>query len=468
MNAEEIRQFVNSTWEESIIPTLHDYIKVPAQSPAFDPNWEANGYIDEVVTMAVDWVNSRTIRGANLEVVRLPGRTPLILMEIEGSLPGTVLLYGHLDKQPPFDGWDTEKGLGPWTPKIIDGKLYGRGGADDGYAIFASVTAVEALQRQGIEHPRLVVAIETSEESGSLDLPAYMEAYKDRIGAPDLVVCLDSGCGDYDRMWCTTSLRGILCGFLHVDVLREGVHSGDASGIVPSSFRIARMLIDRFEDLTTGEIAGEFRVNIPQERLDQARSAADILGDAVAGKFPYVDGMGPVDTDTVELILNRTWRPALSVTAQRGMPALEMGGNVLRPETVLKLSLRLPPTLDAETASAHLKRVLETDPPYGAKVHFELEHPASGWEAPPTAEWLSDAMNHASQTYFGNDSGAMGEGGSIPFMGMLGESFPKAQFLITGVLGPKSNAHGPNEFLHLQCAKNLTCCVADIITRLPR
>jgi acetylornithine deacetylase/succinyl-diaminopimelate desuccinylase-like protein len=467
MNIEQCRQLVEGTWESSIIPTLHDYIRIPNQSPAFDPDWEAHGYMAQAVKLATDWVESRNLANSRLEVLQIPGRTPLVLLEVEGQKPGTVLLYGHLDKQPPFEGWRTEEGLGPWTPVIKDGKLYGRGGADDGYAIFASVTAIEALHAQNIPHPRLVVLIECSEESGSPDLPAYMEAYAERIGAPDLVICLDSGCGDYERMWSTTSLRGIVAGFLHVKVLREGVHSGDASGIVPSSFRIARQLLSRLEDPLTGEIfADGFQVEIPQERLEQADRAAVVLGDSVAGKFPYVDGMGPVSRDTAELILNRTWRPALSITGQAGLPDIAAAGNVLRPGTSLKLSLRVPPTLNAEEATARLKRLLEADPPYGAQVRFDLEHPATGWQAPATASWLVEAVNTASHSWFGNPSAAMGEGGSIPFMGMLGEQFPQAQFLITGVLGPHSNAHGPNEFLHLRCATNLTGSVAQIIAEM--
>ncbi|HIA00409.1 MAG TPA: M20/M25/M40 family metallo-hydrolase, partial [Myxococcales bacterium] len=397
MNIEQCRNFVEGTWESSIIPTLHDYIRIPNQSPSFDPDWEAHGYMAQAVKLATDWVESRNLRDSKLEVLQIPGRTPLLILEVDGQKPGTVLLYGHLDKQPPFEGWRTEEGLGPWTPVIKDGKLYGRGGADDGYAIFASVTAIEALQRQNLPHPRLVVVIECSEESGSPDLPAYMEAYAQRIGAPDLVVCLDSGCGDYERIWSTTSLRGIVAGFLHVNVLREGVHSGDASGIVPSSFRVARQLLARLEDVQTGLIhADGFNVEIPQERLDQADIAARVLGDTVAGKFPYVEGMGPVSRDTATLILNRTWRPALSVTGAAGFPEIETAGNVLRPGTSLKLSLRVPPTLNADVATARLKELFETDPPYGAQVSFELEHPATGWQAPPTAPWLAESVNQAS------------------------------------------------------------------------
>ena len=466
MNPKTTQACIERLWEGEILPALHDYVRIPAQSPLFDPDWEQSGHIEAAVMLAHDFVQKRAFPGARLEVLRLPKRTPVLFLELPGTKQGTVLLYGHLDKQPPFDGW--REGLGPWTPVVENGLLYGRGAADDGYAVFASCAALQALQEQGTAHPRIVALIECSEESGSPDLPLYMDAFAEKIGSPDLVIGLDSGCGDYERLWATTSLRGIVAGNLRVDVLREGVHSGDASGIVASSFRILRMVLDRLEDPQTGAIlpAG-LHVEIPAERLEQALSAASILGDGIETKFPFVAGMTPISTDPAELILNRTWRPALSITGASGLPPVERAGNVLRPYTTAKLSLRIPPTLDSTEATAALKAVLERDPPYGAHVHFELEHPAQGWAAPPTAPWLGEALEAASRDFYGHPPCGMGEGGSIPFMAMLGQRFPKAQFLITGVLGPHSNAHGPNEFLHIACAKQLSCAVAHVIAAMP-
>lgn len=464
MNASTTRQFVDRVWETEIISEISDYIRIPAQSPDFDPDWAENGHIDDAVELAVNWVKARDVQNSKLEVLRLEGRTPVILLEVEGNAPGTVLLYGHLDKQPPFEGWREEEGLGPWKPVIRDGKLYGRGGADDGYAIFASVTALQALHEQNIAHPRCVVLIECSEESGSPDLPYYIEAYADRIGAPKLVVCLDSGCGDYERLWNTTSLRGFVSGVLEVEVLHEGVHSGDASGVIPSSFRILRHLLDRIEDSATGDIRVDaLHVPIPESRKAQARAASQVLGDAIWSKFPRAGEITAVSDDSTELVLNRTWRPALSNTGAAGLPDLPQAGNVLRPSTSLKLSMRIPPTLDPEVGTRALKDILEADPPYGAHVVFHADPGAGGWEAPAIANWLEESVARASETFFNNPPCAMGEGGSIPFMGMLGEKFPRAQFLITGVLGPHSNAHGPNEFLHLATAQSLTCCVAHVL-----
>ena len=468
MNIEHMKARLAEIWNNDITPTLVEYIKIPNESPTFDANWRENGHMDKAVELARAWAAERQIPSLKVEVHRLEDRTPVILAQIPGSKPGNILLYGHLDKQPPFEGWRTEEGLGPWTPVIQGEKLYGRGGADDGYALFASLAAVEVLLEQGIELPDTNILIECSEESGSPDLPAYVDYLQEALGAPDLVVCLDSGCGDYERLWMTTSLRGITVGELRVDVLHEGVHSGDASGVIPSSFRIARELLDRIEDPRTGKIlVEELHTEIPSSRVTQAHAAASVLKETVYTKFPRVGELAPMHQELAELILNRTWRPALSVTGQAGMKPLENAGNVLRPQTTLKLSLRLPPTLDAQAATTKLKEVLEADPPYGATVEFKTKELAGdGWHAPETAQWLEDALHETSRRHFGQSACFMGEGGSIPFMGMLGEKFPRAQFVITGVLGPASNAHGPNEFLHLTYAEKLTACVADIIAAL--
>jgi acetylornithine deacetylase/succinyl-diaminopimelate desuccinylase-like protein len=456
------RTFVQRAWDGDIIPALTDYIRIPAKSPMYDEKWAEHGHIDRAVTLITDWARQRKIEGLAIEVVRLPGRTPVILMEVPGAGGETVLLYGHCDKQPEMVGW-AEDG-GPWTPVRRGDRLFGRGAGDDGYAAFASLTAIEALQAQGVRHNRCVVLIEASEESGSPDLPAYVETLADRI-RPGLVVCLDSGCGDYEHLWATTSLRGVVSGILTVEVLGEGVHSGAASGIVPSSFRILRQVLDRLEDDRTGEIlVRECHVEIPPGRLAEARAVAAVLGDDIWQRFPFVSGMRPVTRDPVEALLNNTWRPALAVTGVDGIPALADGGNVLRPKTSLKLSLRLPPTADAALATRRVKEVLETDPPYGARVTYATgERPGSGWDAPVMAQWLRESVTRASSAQFGAPPMFDGLGGSIPFMSMLGERFPEAQFLVTGVMGPGSNAHGPNEFIDLPTSVKVTACVAQVL-----
>ena len=466
MDTERLFDFVSGLWDAEIVPQLVEYIRIPNKSPMFDAKWAEHGYMDAAVKLMEDWARSQLsqLPGATLEVIRLEGRTPLIYIEVPGASDDTVMLYGHLDKQPEMSGWADD--LGPWKPVIKGDKLYGRGGADDGYAIFGSLAALLALHEQGVPHARCVVMIEACEESGSYDLPYYVDHLAPRIGNPSLVVCLDSGCANYDQLWLTTSLRGMTGGNLTVQVLEEGVHSGDASGVVPSSFRILRELLSRLEDPVTGQIKPkELYVEIPAQRVEQARVSAEVLGTDIYDKFPWVDGMQPVTKDLAELVLNRTWRPQLSVTGVGGMPPLDSAGNVLRPETSVKLSVRVPPTLSGAKAGEFIKQLLEADPPYGAKVTFKLEKDGSGWNAPQLSPWLEQAVADASQHYFGMPAAYMGEGGSIPFMGMLGEKFPKAQFLITGVLGPHSNAHGPNEFLHIPTGKKVTMVVAEVVAR---
>jgi acetylornithine deacetylase/succinyl-diaminopimelate desuccinylase-like protein len=481
--ATAIAAYANRTWDDEIVPALTRYIAIPAKSPMFDAQWEQHGHIDQVVRDAASWVEGKKVAGLKLEVIRLPGRTPVIFFEVPATKPGhgdkqadTICLYGHLDKQPEFNGWRND--LGPWTPKYENGLLYGRGGADDGYAVYASLTAILALDAQGIPRPRCVGLIESCEESGSFDLPAYVDALKDRLGNVSLVVCLDSGAGNYDQLWLTTSLRGNVTGTLKVEILTEGVHSGDSSGLVPSSFRILRQVLDRLEDSRTGDLLPQsFHCEMPADRLNQARATAQILGDEAWKRFPWACGADggptlPTTSDPLQSLINRTWKPTLSVTGVDGFPALKDAGNVLRPYTAFKLSLRLPPLVDAGVAAQKLKALLEDNAPYNAKVTFAADgradaRGASGWNAPTLTPWLEDALNGASQTHFGAPCGYIGQGGTIPLMGMLQKSFPAAQMMVCGVLGPKSNAHGPNEFLHVPYGKKLTAAVAQVMAACP-
>jgi acetylornithine deacetylase/succinyl-diaminopimelate desuccinylase-like protein len=460
------QKLIDELWTDSIVPELVEYIKIPNKSPHFDADWVEHGYMEDAVQLISNWCRQQPIDGLQLEIVRIEGRTPLIFMEIpalgDSNSDDTVLLYGHLDKQPEMTGW--ADGLGPWIPVIRDDLLYGRGGADDGYAAYASLAAIMALHDQGIPHARCVVLIEACEESGSYDLPHYIRLLEERIGTPSLVVCLDSGAGNYEQLWLTVSLRGMAAGTLRADVLTEGVHSGYASGIVPSSFRILRQLLSRLEDENTGRVLpSELYDEIPAQRIEQVKQVAALLGDEVHESYPFVPGMEPMGENSVERLLNRTWRPALSVTGIDGIPPLDSAGNVLRPHTALKLSMRLPPTLDGDIATKAMKKVLEKNPPSNAQVSFSADQSASGWNAPDIAPWLHGSLDAASMDAYGRGVMYMGEGGTIPFMAMLGEAYPEAQFVITGVLGPKSNAHGPNEFLHIPFVKKLTTCVAQVL-----
>ncbi len=476
LNAEQALSQVTRQWDDVLVPELTRYIEVPSKSPMFDKDWAANGYLETVLRNAATWVEAQKVEGLKLEIVRIEGRTPVLFFEVaahQSQTTETVLMYGHLDKQPEFTGWRND--LGPWTPKYEDGKLFGRGGADDGYAVYASITAIQALKAQNVPHPRIVGLIETCEESGSYDLLPYVDALRTRLGDVALVICLDSGAGNYDQLWLTSSLRGMASGVLKVEILTEGVHSGDASGLVPSSFRIMRQVLDRLEDSATGRLLpASFHCEVPADRLAQAKATAAILGDEIYKRFPWAhyDCGGsttfalPTTTEPVQALLNRTWTPTLSVTGADGFSEIKNAGNVLRPYTAFKLSLRLPPLVEAEGAVQQLKALLEDNAPYQAKVTFEAQGAATGWNAPSTAPWFEQALQEASQAHFGAGCGYIGQGGTIPLMNMLSKGFPKAQMMVCGVLGPKSNAHGPNEFLHVPYAKKLTAAVAHVMSRM--
>ena len=479
LDSTQVLADVTQAWDEDIVQRLHDYVEIPAKSPAFDPDWAQHGHLQTVLQQAADWVRAQQVPGLEIELVQLPGRTPVLFFEVPATRAAadgtqTVLMYGHLDKQPEFNGWRND--LGPWSPKYENGLLYGRGAADDGYAIYASIAAIQALKRQQVPHPRIVGLIETGEESGSPDLVPYIDALRTRMGDVGLVICLDSGAGNYDQLWLTTSLRGLASGVLKVEILTEGVHSGDASGLVPSSFRIMRQVLDRLEDSGSGRLLPHsFHCEVPAERMAQARATAAILGEEVYRRFPWAhhDCGGsslvslPTTTDPVDALIRRTWTPTLSVTGAEGFPSLRDAGNVLRPYTAFKLSLRLPPLVDAAAAVKELKTLLEDNAPYQARVTFHGEGAASGWNAPSSAPWFEQALNQASQAHFGAPVGYIGQGGTIPLMNLLSQSFPSAQMMVCGVLGPKSNAHGPNEFLHVPYAKRLTAAVAQVVARMP-
>lgn len=457
-------------FDDEAVPKLAEYVGLRCLSPAFDPEWERHGEIDRAAELLADFARTRKLGGLTVEVVRRPGLTPAIVAEVPATAKdrsGVTLLYGHLDKQPPLGTW--REGLDPFVAVREGDGLYGRGVADDGYALFSALGALELLERHGVGHGRCVVLIEASEESGSPHLDPYLAHVSALVGhpGPALVVCLDSGAATYDRLWTTSSLRGNLVLTLTVEVLTAGVHSGSAGGIVPSSFRIARRLLSRLEDADDGRIlVPECRVEVAERHRRAAEQMAADLGDDAAGAFPLVEGLELPGT-AAERLLAHTFEPALAITGADGLPSVADGGNVLRPCTTLKLSLRLPPGVDAEAAGAAVVAVLEADPPYGAEVRAVVHESAPGFESPPEAPWLEAATNEASVALFGRPAAAMGEGGTIPFLAVLAARFPAAQFLVTGVLGPGSNAHGPNERLDVPTAARVTAAVAHVLASAP-
>jgi acetylornithine deacetylase/succinyl-diaminopimelate desuccinylase-like protein len=456
--------FTDHAWELAL-PVLQDYIAVPARSPMFDPEWATTGHIHRAAVLLRDWAAAQTIPGMTVELVEIDGLTPVLLVEIPATHPEladhTVLLYGHLDKQPEMLPW--APGLGPWLPVLDGDRLYGRGGADDGYSVFAALIAIAAIHEAGGRHARCVVLIEASEESSSVHLSAHLERLLPRIGVADLVVTLDSFCESYDRLWATTSTRGVCGGVLTIDVCADDPHSGRASGVLPSAFRILRTLLDRVEDSDTGEVLlPSANVPVPQHRIEEARVAAAAFA-PLSGSFRPVPGLVPMAPDAHGELVNETWRPALEVIGVDGLPPVADAGNVFRSRLAVKLSLRLPPTADAWAVGEELRAVLEVDPPYGAQVRLADGARGPGWEAPAYEAWLADAIAAASERHWGVPVASCGVGGTIPFMGMLGEQMPDAQFLLVGVLGPDSNAHGPNEFLHLPTVRRVTRTVTDVL-----
>jgi acetylornithine deacetylase/succinyl-diaminopimelate desuccinylase-like protein len=450
-------------FEEHALPTLTRYAQLECLSPAYDEQWRENGHIDAAVDLLASWARQRRFADFRVEVVRLEGLTPVLMVTVEATAPddATVILYGHLDKQPPLGDWSD--GLGPYSPVRRGDRLFARGVADDGYSTFSALLAIEQLEASGVPHSRCVVLIEASEESGSPDLDAYLDHLTEHFGHVELMVCLDSGALTYDRLWVTTSLRGLASVDVTVEVLTRGQHSGTASGVVPSSFRVLRQLLDRVEDATSGEVlVAELHATIPDAARRSADDVAAEFGDDVFADVPIVEGVTLMGESVAERLLNQTWRPTLSVVGMGGVPSPEIAGNVLRPFTTASLSFRLPPTVDAQRAREALERVLSTDVPDGARVTVSGAA-ADGWSSPTLAPWLSRAIDDASHRAFGRGAGYTSEGGTIPFLASLGRRYRGVQFVATGVLGPASNAHGIDEMLDLPTCVALTNAVSDIV-----
>lgn len=466
LNQDELSGAIARTWASDVLPSLSGLVSIPALSPSFDPSWSTTGYLAAAVDHMTAWASKRAL-DVTTRMVELDGRSPVLLIEVpatDGAADrGTALIYGHLDKQPALGTWSA--GLGPWQPVLRDGRLYGRGSADDGYAGYAGLSAVEAVRAAGGEHPRTVILLETAEESGSPDLPAYLEHLDDWLGDVNLVICLDSGGGtDRERLWLTSSLRGMVMATVTVRVLEAGVHSGIASGIAPDSFRIMRTLLDRLEDPLTGSVKlAEMNVPIPDARQADAVAFAALEPAAIGRGIPFVQGMSAASADPVELILNNTWRPTLTVTGADGLPESRLAPAALRPETSLRLSFRLPPTVDATVAKDALVKAVTTDVPYGASVTVHDFVTLDGWNAPSPSPWLANVLDALTGPVFSQPYRQLGIGGGIPFMDMLGHRYPDAQFVATGAVGADSNMHVPDEWLDLRYAEQITAAVAHVL-----
>ncbi|MED5398347.1 MAG: M20/M25/M40 family metallo-hydrolase [Candidatus Thermoplasmatota archaeon] len=453
-------------WEQSILPSLSEFIEIKALSPLFEPAWAELGELDATIELFCKWLDEQDLDGMSYETHRIEDKSPVLLVSIDGTGPGEVIFYSHLDKQPSKPELWSE-GLHPLKAVRRDPWLYGRGSIDDGYGGYLCVTSVKLLQEAGIPHPRCTFLIETCEESGSFDLPPYLEALSRQLGDPDMIVVLDSGGPDYDHIWMTEALRGLVSGTLSVRVSNEGIHSGTSGGSIPSSFRIQRMLLDRVEDSSTGEVLiPEMHVNISDEIRGKAAALAEVVGDSLWDQLPTVDSLVRVADTTEDMIIGMNWQPTLSIIGADGMPPVQVAGNVLRTNTDLKLSFRIPPGVDSETVLAKAKAILEANPPYGAAVTFTPDSCADGFHAPPMEGKVRDAIHDASMQLTGLPPLASWTGGTIPFMAMMQGKYPNAMFLCTGASGPGNNAHGPDEKMLIPSAKRLTAALSVTVSAI--
>jgi len=462
LDLSKLSDFVEEWWDKSALPSLCEFVEIPALSPSFDSEWEANGYLDAAVNTFIAWTRSLPLKGLIVSVHRLKNRSPLLLIKIEGDSDGEVLFYSHLDKQPEATGWS--KGKGPWKPVIEDDWLFGRGSVDDGYGGYAGILSVLALQDQGVSHPTCRFLIETGEESGSPDLSFYLDELESVLGVPDLVIVLDTGGIDYDRLWITESLRGIVAGTLSVKVSSVGVHSGHGSGVMPSSFRLARQLLSRIEDENTGEIKPEWlHIDITDKMKEQAKKIVDMNSDSV-DDFPLLDGVEKQVNDPLDIFLAMNLAPSLSIIGADGIPSIQDAGNVLRTNTDLKVSIRTPPGISADEVAKKVQALLEANPPNGAHVSAEMTEVADGFLSPELPEKLSDMLEKSGKKFYGNSPMSLFIGGTIPVMAMLQSRYPDSKFIITGAGGPGGNAHGPDEKLHIPTAKKVTKCMAATVS----
>lgn len=463
-----LKEYIHHAWAGETLDAMKAFIRIPSKSSAFDAEWEKHGFLLEAVKDAAQWGKKRFPTGT-FEILSKPGVTPALFIDLpatNGHAGRPVFFYGHFDKQPETIGWS--EGLGPWLPVVKNDRLYGRGSADDGYSFYTALTAIQALEAAGTAHPRIVGFFETDEESGSKDLGAYLHEIAPRCGNPCVLAILDLGICDHHRLWLTSSLRGVVGFKLKVEVLTHPVHSGIASGIVPSSFAVMRELLDRLEDPRTGRVLlPEFQVSLPEEHKKAIERCAAILGKDVI-KFPFAGNTEPRSSDPVQAILRNTWEPTLSILGADGLPSTSEASALLRASTSLALSFRIPPRVDPQAALKAAVAAVTENVPSHARVTIRDCRAEGGFEAPALAPWLEEATHAASKALWGNDFEYCFEGATIGTMKDFSSAFPNASFLNLGVLGAEENAHAPNESLPLDYVRKLTEALADIVAAVPQ
>eukprot|EP01083_Nonionella_stella_P046907 125601_1 len=459
-----VEKFVANEWETNALPALEDFVRIPNTSPEF------NGSPADALKAAQfmkAYVDKQEMAGCTADLRTCGDKTPMLVITIDGTdgSNDTVLSYGHMDKQPGLGGWSVG---GPTDPVRVGDKLYGRGAVDDGYSMFAYITALKALKAQGTKHCRMVITMEAGEESGSPDMIYWLDQLKDHIGTNvSLVICLDSGCGNYDQLWITPSLRGMMAGDLKVSMLREQLHSGEGSGVIADTARVHRMLLNRVEDVNTGYVTvPETHCVIPEAHQNYVDKATCILKEGVFNEMPLLAGIKPVTDDCKQLLMNQLWEPTMTVIANDhgSLPPLP-GSNIIRTETNMRLSFRLPPCVVPEKALEAVKATLLKEPlPYGAKVTFENTMMGSGWASNSAAGgWLETSITDSSTTFFGKAAAFKGMGGSIPIINDFQGRYTDAEIIVSGVAGPQSNMHAVNETLDVPAVKKLTSAFAKIL-----
>ena len=457
---------IEEAWQGDALEALAEFVRLPAKSPDFDPDWEQNGVLLRALEDAARWAKVRFPEGT-FEILSAPGVTPVLWVDIPGTPPGRpALFYGHFDKQPEAGEWS--EGLAPFEPVLRDGRLYGRGTADDGYSFYAALTAARAMDEAGRKRPRIMGVFETREESGSGDLPHYLPELSKRAGRPSVLTVLDLGIQDKTRLWRTQSLRGVVTFTLKVEVLASGVHSGVTSGIVPSSFAVMRTLLDRLEDPATGRVkVASMHVPEPTRHMPALRRLAELSGEDLWKRFPWAGETEPRSFDPLELLLKNGWQPTLSILGAEGLPPVKEAGALIRPSTTLKLSFRIPPGVDAQKAAEDAVALVTTNVPSKAKVTVANLHAEPGFEAPAGAEWLDAAWSKASEELFRETAEDVFDGATIGILPKFVKAFGPCPFLCTGVLGTEDNAHAPDESVSLEYLTKLTCAVASVLDAVP-
>lgn len=460
-----LNKTINEFWDQHGIPGLMDFIRIPSKSTDFDPNWESNGFLKQACESAALWLKG-IIPDARCELLTETGRTPCLFVEIPPTKgyenSAAMAFYGHFDKLPETGEW--QEGLGAWTPVLKNNCLYGRGSADDGYSFYLMGVCVAALKTLNHAHPRIIGIFETQEESGSKDLPYYLNLIHDRLGSVNAFFILDNSCSDYERLWTVSSLRGVIKGTLKVKVLSHGVHSGAYSGIVPDAYGIAQHLLSRVYDPLTSEVKiPSCLAKIPDTCQQQLQNVGNILGDQIWNRAPLLPGVSPISTQPDELLLQNTWKPALTITGISGIPVPENAGNIIHGDVALTLSMRVPPLIDLKQAVNDLNQLLTTDIPFGCEVSLTSISAEPGWASFHTDSKIQELLSKASECHFGKPLATTGQGGSIPIVNEFEKHLPNTALVVTGALGTDSNAHAPNEFLNMNYAKKLTAVIAQVI-----